>query len=721
MAVKEAERIQATYAEAMRLMKSGAGEAALHKFAEVLKANPRIAEAHFQVARLFLGVDRLDRALHHAKQAAQLRPNVVDIWRLLSEIILTLSDVDERDLFRKALAKSGLSSGDKTRLKTSVDLNGRSRPPADIPKTVFDSFASALQQGDYSLAETTLLGVISRYPKSAVARDALSVALYGQKRHGEALAASDEALRLQSNFPEARLNRARILSALGRAPEGLHQCNLSLRSVPGHVPALLARAECYRALNKAPEVQADLQRALKLEPKNERTAMLLASVLIENFDYFTAEDLIAKTWKDPKKRPLPVATQQARIFIETNRPEEGRQAYLEIADAFANDANAMLQLAELNQTLGDFEAAQGYFDAAMEQHPDRGEVYRVYLTSKKVALDDPIVAHMQSKFDDPSVDPKSRAQFGFALAKVHEDQKAYDKVFDYLHPANAYIRESERYSIDNRLSLNGRILDAMKKVDWSDPPMRTENTQAPIFVTGMPRSGTTLVEQIIASHSRVEGAGEVSRITQLALSAMGGEDMPLVPPHLLPPQTLDDLATEFGNHLSRLCPWAEVITDKSIQSYMFVGLAKMAMPQSRFVIIKRDPRDNLLSMYKNVFPNRSHMYSYKLSWLAQMYQNFEEFLAFWRDVRPDWIYEIQYEDLVANPEEETRKLIDACGLEWEDACLRFHENERRVNTLSLYQVRQPMYKSSTNAWERYGDALDELFEALGPEYARAAE
>lgn len=187
------------------------------------------------------------------------------------------------------------------------------------------------------------------------------------------------------------------------------------------------------------------------------------------------------------------------------------------------------------------------------------------------------------------------------------------------------------------------------------------------------------------------------------------------------PQMFQGLGDGFEAYMRTLYPDADRITDKSIQSFAYIGLMKLAMPEARFVVVRRDPRDNLLSIYKNVFPEGTHLYAYGVEDLAEYYRQFLRLVEFWREVVPDWFYEVHYEDLVANPAEEARKLIEACNLDWEEACLDFHKTERRVKTLSVYQVRQPMYKTSTRAWERYGDDIRPLLDALGPEYADAAE
>src|SRR5690606_12280801 len=256
-----------------------------------------------------------------------------------------------------------------------------------------------------------------------------------------------------------------------------------------------------------------------------------------------------------------------------------------------------------------------------------------------------------------------------------------------------------------------RTQAALRDFDYRNHRVEGTSAYAPIFVTGMPRPGTTLVEQSIASHSLVGGAGELGKATTLAANLLfpksGGRNLADVPA-----AEIAALGHEYESYLRGRIPDHERITDKSIPTYMHIGLLKLAMPNARFVVVRRDPRDNLFSIYKNKFPDGTHPYAYDLRDLALYYKTFVDMVDFWRERVPEAIYEVQYEDLVGNPEEETRKLIAACGLTWEDACLSFHENTRKVQTLSVFQVRQPISQGWVKSWQRYKKELGPMTSVL---------
>jgi hypothetical protein len=180
----------------------------------------------------------------------------------------------------------------------------------------------------------------------------------------------------------------------------------------------------------------------------------------------------------------------------------------------------------------------------------------------------------------------------------------------------------------------------------------------------------------------------------------------------IPDAEIAALGRDYLAQVADRFPSAEIVSDKSITSYRYPGLLKLALPKARVIVVRRDPRDNLLSIYRNRFPEGAHLYAYDLRALAEYYATFVQMVEFWRSETPDWFTEVQYESLVSNPEEESRRLIAACGLDWEEACLTPHHNERQVRTLSVYQVRQPISKGSVKAWHRYEEELQPMFDVL---------
>jgi tetratricopeptide (TPR) repeat protein len=368
--------------------------------------------------------------------------------------------------------------------------------------------------------------------------------------------------------------------------------------------------------------------------------------------------------------------------------------------------------ARLLQLTGDFAAAEQEFHAALALAPEDGQLYRIFLATKKVTADDPLVTRMERLWDKADLSLKSRVQLGFALAKAMEDSGQTDRVFTYLRPANEGMRKLHPYDVGQREQEIENLIALFGAYDFSALKPEGPGAFNPIFVTGLPRSGTTLIEQIISSHPEVTGAGELPLFGRSAMRLLTGEAGGHVPVDRIEPRSWQALGREYERAVRKIVGDARGVTDKAIQTYMVLGPLRLALPTARAILVWRDPRDTLLSIYKNVFAEGRHLYAYDLGDLARYYLTFERMVEFWRDAMPDGFVETSYEDVVTDRDTQSRRLIDAAGLDWDDSCGDLSGNDRMVKTLSVHQVRQPLYTSSIGAWKRYESELAEMLEVL---------
>jgi tetratricopeptide (TPR) repeat protein len=363
------------------------------------------------------------------------------------------------------------------------------------------------------------------------------------------------------------------------------------------------------------------------------------------------------------------------------------------------------------QTAGRFDASEKLFRKLIKKHPNETELYRILAATIKFKPNDPMISAMRRLADHPRLSKQGQMHINYALAKAMEDVKAYNKVFAYLHRANAAqgalwpddakSRKVERDAI--LAAQNG--LSPLTDAEPSEPGL--------IFVTGLPRSGTTLAEQIIASHSQVHAGGEMATALATAVQVFG-EGTQMRPFTKEPVEQLHTFARRLTQANSRYAdarkPW---LTDKSIMAFLIYGLLHATLPNARFIVIHRDPRDIAVSIYKNHFNGGTHRYANDLVTIADTIKSFRQVVAHWRDTLPDRMTEVRYEDLVSDPVAGSKSLIAAAGLDWEDQCLDFHAKGGTVRTLSLHQVRQPIYQSSAAAWRRYETELQPFFDAWG--------
>ncbi len=368
--------------------------------------------------------------------------------------------------------------------------------------------------------------------------------------------------------------------------------------------------------------------------------------------------------------------------------------------------------AHLLQLVGDFAAAEREFRAALALSPNDGELYRVFLGSKKLKADDPLIAQMERAWAKADLPLRSRVHLGFALAKAMEDSGQYDRVFTYLRPANEGMRKLHPYDIATREKEVEDLIALFRAHDFSSLVPAGHGSFNPIFVTGMPRSGTTLVEQIVSSHPAVTGGGEMAIFGRVAMKQLTNPAGGYVPVASVSKAAWQAVGADYERGVRAILGEGAYITDKSIQTYMLLGPMRLALPTARAIVVRRDPRDTLFSIYKNVFAEAKHLYAYDLKDLARYYRTFERMVDFWREAMPQGFAEVTYEDVVADPEPQSRALVAAAGLEWDPACLDFTQNSRAVKTLSAHQVRQPLYASSVGAWKRYEADLAEMLDEL---------
>ncbi|MCI5111416.1 MAG: sulfotransferase [Marivita sp.] len=363
------------------------------------------------------------------------------------------------------------------------------------------------------------------------------------------------------------------------------------------------------------------------------------------------------------------------------------------------------------QTAGKFDESEKLLRKLQKKHPHDAELYRMLATTIRIQPNDPMIGAMRRLANHPRLSTGGRMHINFALAKAMEDTKNTAKVFPHLRQANRAQAELWPDDPSARKAERERVLAAQEGLGPLTDSAGTD--PALIFVTGLPRSGTTLVEQIIASHSKVQAGGEMATALRTAYELFGtAADM-------------RDLAKEQSETLrsfphklnAALRPFAAkgtpYLTDKSIMAFLIYGLLHATLPNARFIVVHRDPRDIALSIYKNHFNGGTHRYANDLASIADVIKAFRETIAHWRTTLPDRFAEIRYEDLVSDPETQSRHLIAAAGLDWEDQCLNFHEKGGTVKTLSLHQVRQPIYKSSAAAWRRYETELQPFIDAWG--------
>ncbi len=479
---------------------------------------------------------------------------------------------------------------------------------------------------------------------------------------------------------------------------------------PAKLPEMVRNARKLQSAGRLAEARALYGRLIEMAPERPDLYFQLAAVNWREGDEAAAVANLRKSDALKPADPL-IRKVLADRLLAIGEGAEALEINAALIKVAPKDPGLRIDRAFMLQTLGEFEPAEQELWRAMKLNPLRGEPYRMLARNRKVKPRDPLIQQMKKALADPGLRPAARVEIEFAMAKAMEDTRQYDKVFRYLRPANEAMKKGYGYSVQQRWDEVEALIDSFRGFDFSAPPA-SDDGFAPIFVTGLPRSGTTLVERILASHSRVSAGGEMPFALRSAYVVTRQGAAAFKPMSEITPAELERIGASYEALVRKSVRFDRIVTDKAIQAHLVMGLLRQAIPGARFIVVRRDPRDGLYSIYKNMFVHGTHMYAYDLADLASYYASFLKILDFWREAMPGGFHEVQYEDLVADPEPQTRALIAAAGLDWEDGCLRSHESKGAVSTLSMQQVRQPIYRSSAEAWRRYEKELQPLVEAL---------
>ena len=585
-------------------------------------------------------------------------------------------------------------------------------------------------------------------PKWAAAQFELGLAL-GRAREGDgAVRALRRAVALKPDLPQAWLALGDHLMTLGDA-EGADAAYAQHVRFSTRDPALLSAATALHE-GRLPDAEARLRAQLKQSPTDVAAIRMLAEVAMRLGRNDDAENLLARCLE---LAPGFHAARQnyALVLHRSNKPGQSL-AQLEqlIAQDPGNSGYLNLKAAVLCR-VGDYEPAIALYDRILAEHPrhsriwmsqghalktaghqDRaiaayrrslelepgfGEVWWSLANLKTFRFSAEDVATMQREVARPGIAAEHRQHLEFAIGKALEDQGEYEASFQHYRQGNELRSRDLRYKADDTSARVARIRREYTREFFARRPGGAAAAD-PIFIVGLPRSGSTLIEQILSSHSAVEGTMELPEITSItrALRNQGGEES--APYHdvlkTLDAGALRTLGESYLEHtrIQRKTA-APFFIDKMPNNFMHVGLIHLILPNARIIDARRHPLACCFSGYKQHFA-RGQAFTYRLDDIGRYYRDYVELMAHYDEVLPGRIHRVFYEDMVGDTETEVRHLLDYCGLPFEDQCLRFFENKRAVRTASSEQVRQPIYREGVDHWRHYQHWLGPLEEALGP-------
>jgi tetratricopeptide (TPR) repeat protein len=523
----------------------------------------------------------------------------------------------------------------------------------------------------------TALGLKPNFTEAWVGR---GNALAKREHHDQALAAYDKALALKPDVPEAYLGRGNVFTTLKRYKEAFAAYDKALGLEPDLAEAQLGRGNVLTAFKRHDEALAAYDKALALNPD------------------------LTGAWLG-----------RGNICIEIKRHDEALAAYHKALALEPTLADAYNSIGNVLRELGHLQEAQDAYLKALQLDPDDAGIYVNLANCKRFTQRDDHLSAMETLAAKSDLSQAKRMQLDFALGKAYGDLNDYSRSFTHLLAGNAAKRATITYDEASAFTLFDQIEMVFTRSLIAQKSGGGDPSRLPIFIIGMPRSGTTLIEQIIASHPMVYGAGELETFSKLFLTVRGPEGNTLNYPEFVPVldhSAVRQIGTRYIDEVRKLAPFGERVTDKMPSNYYFVGLIHLALPGAKIIHSIRNPVDTCISCFSKLFSAEQN-HTYDLAELGRYYTRYEQLMAHWHCVLPaQSILDVHYEEVVADVEGQARRIIAYCDLPWDDRCLKFHEIYRPVRTASATQVRQPIYKTAVGRWRAYEKHLGPLLKTL---------
>ena len=375
-----------------------------------------------------------------------------------------------------------------------------------------------------------------------------------------------------------------------------------------------------------------------------------------------------------------------------------------------NFAQAHTNLGIIQEKTGKFDDALLSYSNAINHDPKNVSAHFNLSYLKTFNAKDQQVLQMHSILSTDSVDQTDRARLCFALARVYENLGDSEKLFEYLNQGNSLRKQVLNFSFNSSNNNNSYLKNIFKNLNDHNFESSKSSQICPIFIVGMPRSGTTLLEQIISSHREVYGAGELKNLNEILIPIL--QNQLNSSDSIITNEIVSSIRSQYIESLINLNIKEATITDKWPLNFRYIGFILSAFPNAKIIHSKRDSIATCWSIYKHFFSDNANGWAYNLDDIADFYLLYDDLMSFWHELYPGRIFDLSYEDLTANQELETRKLIEYCGLDWDKNCLDFHKNKRVVGTASVSQVRMEMFQGSSENWKKYKQYLGPLVNKL---------
>ncbi len=692
-------RVNVTPAKAIamagKLFSEGKYQQAERVCLQIIGARPGNADAHNVCGVAQNAMGKKKEAIASLRRAIKLAPSAASIHANLGEVLRQAGQ-------QKEAAKT---------LETAVGLD-----PANA-QALNNLGIIRYDQRKFDEAADYYRRAIGVRPSMSEALNNLGNALRMAGDIDGAMQAYQDALTHREIYPEAYNNLGTLLQQDKRLEEAEHALKKAITQNPRYVEAHNNLALLYQAQKKEVDALRILGDALKFAPNNPQTLLITARIQNRRSNYTAAEQATRAALKsDPDNAEA--LTLLGQVLHETDRYDEAIEVLEKAVKLQADSPEALNFYGVALKSVGRLDEAREYILKSLRLNDS---MYGAYANLNDLVdfskdVGEELFNRMDAIFEaSTNLEAEQLLPLHFAYAKALEDRGQHAKALDHYIVGGRMKRAQLEYKEDETFGFFDAICEAFPKEVFANRKFAGIQDERPVFIVGMPRSGSTLVEQILSSHPDIYGAGEVKYLSralgQLRDRFPSLQKYPQMMEKITPAQ-LEIVAKNYLTALTAGVGDAKRVTDKLLTNYFFVGLIHLLYPKAKFIHTARDPVDTCLSGFTKLFKD-DMPHSYELGELGRYYRKYREIMAYWEKVLPKGtIKTVVYEDVVADTEKEAKELIAFLGLDWDDKCLAFHKSDRPVKTASVAQVRKPIYKTAVKRWKKYGAGLKPLADAI---------
>ena len=580
----------------------------------------------------------------------------------------------------------------------------------EIPSEKIDSIISLYSIGKAKKAIDEINLLLNDFPESPMLLNIQGACYAGLYKFDSAIESYQAALKIKPDYADSYYNLGNIYRTLNQPEKSILNYERAVEILPNYFEAIFNLGVSLEDIGHLDDAAERYEEAIIANPDFIEARINLGNIFQIHNDFDQAIEQYQSVLNlDPNNEE--VLNNIGNIFRDLDQIDKAINYYERAIEVNPKYAASQYNLGLIYQDLGQVSKAIDQFENSIKIDENSWSHHNLsYLKNYKP--NDPQIEKLIFLLSKQNLDQIDRIHYCLALAKIYEKLGDHEQFFKFLNEGNSLRKKELNYSLDQTKEFHSNI----KKL-FNEPYLNTKNStkintleKKPIFILGMPRSGTSLVEQIISSHSSVYGAGELEKLSELAKPIIGnfidGEIQNLNS------RLVQFVRDEYLEMLDNFQTNAAFITDKLPLNFQYIGFILNAFPSAKIVHLERDPRATCWSNYKFFFTSKDNGYSHDFNDLAGFYSSYRDLMNFWHELFPQRIYNLSYENLTENQEIETKKLLQYLDLEWDEKCLNFFENDRAVKTPSSLQVRKKMYKGSSDAWKKHWAYIQPLIDGL---------